>query len=179
MSVPGAIVAAMTDELSEADNLFYTIASLKGWDEPFYDARDPYSGSRHSVGRLMSALLLATDDATTVVAAGGELDDAGAGYLALITRTGLIHVDATPVTNESARYVVESRAFTEIDRIEVMAEHNYFAGVDATHDRHARMSIKVTSGGTVATFKPSAQRVTFANSASILEALKVLQAARR
>ncbi len=169
----------MTDTLAPSDVLYYSIKNQKGWAGPLDEAQS-YGPSplRSQVGRIVSTILIATDEGGTAVAVGGEIDDDGKGYVAVITSAGIVHVETARISAEDTRYTASIYSFDDVSEVSIAAKHSYFDGTDV-RPRHKGMSFSVTVGGKVATFTPSLSNPTpMTDSDAILKAFRTVQAGR-
>lgn len=139
----------MTDELSPNDRLFYSIKDLRGWYEVLDLAADSFYGnspSRHSVGRLISTILLAAGEDLEPIAISGALDENGTGHLALVYPKLILRVTGNQLKKAEGTFKLDLWPLTEATELTIEASHNYFDGTD-TYPRSRGVQVRFTVGG--------------------------------
>lgn len=139
-----ATLHVMTDEFQDSDHLYYALEGLTPWLDVTMKARDGFS-SAAAVGQILSQVLNATDEGSTIIALTGDLTDEG-GYLLVVSTTGLVLVDVESLAQNSPRFTVSLHTFAEVTKLEVSGFHDYFQGTERA-PRHKNLRFTVELNG--------------------------------
>jgi hypothetical protein len=172
----------MTDEPSPAQRVENAIRSIDSWSRLIYEAARHTAHNTNnlvarSVGELISSVLLATDDGETILALTGDFQD-NAGWLSVVTRTGIVHAAVPSLTFADPRYTVTAYPFTSVTDLEVQAQHNHFVGTHG-EPRHDWMKFKVKYSGEPVTFEQDySARVPLRDRDAVLAAFRAIRDGR-
>lgn len=146
----------MTEQIPLSDSFYFALAQTESWARLIDGAHRWVDGPMHRhVGELLSSLLLATNDAATALALVGELHGDSAGYIAIVTTSGLVYADIRRFATDSADYTVEIHGFDAVDQLTIRSNHNYFDGVSEREVRHRYLELSVVFAGRHVTFRPA------------------------
>jgi hypothetical protein len=164
----------MLDEPQPSDNLYYALAQIDSWTRLQNGARR-WVGTpmnRH-VGELMSSLLLATSDATTVLTLAAHLKD-DAGYIAMVTTSGLIYADIRSVTGQGLHFTVEVHPLDAVDQLGFAPPTT--TSMASTESRHGNIEFTISFAGHTVTFAPARHtRNALTSSDAVLQAFFIIR----
>ncbi|WP_431795653.1 hypothetical protein [Microbacterium enclense] len=145
----------MTEHTKQlSDQLYWGIASLKGWDEALGTAHGWRGPRAQSVGRLISGILVAGGEDRAPIAMTGQLDDNGTGTLAVLYPDVIVIATAATILASNASSDISVRPLSAVTSLGVKAFHNYYDGTDR-YTRHTQLEVSVTIDGDPVTFTGS------------------------
>lgn len=176
MSEVTGTVPRMTDnELKPTDNVYYGIASLRGWDETLGQAHRWEGAYGWRIGRVLSSVLLAGGDHRVPTAITGTMDDSGTGHLALLYTDVLVVVRAIELTANGGDATVTMHPLAAIEHVKVTANHSYYNGTDE-YRRESGMEVQISVDGQDVVFPGRTYTPTdITNDASAAAALQLIR----
>lgn len=142
----------MPEELSVADQVYYAVAELPGWNDVADHARFQQGSDGARYGRLISTLVVAGGEEHVPLAVSGKIDDSGTGNLALVYDGYLVVATVTDFTEQAGKISVSAHGFSDIAGVQLTTKHNFFSGSSSSRTNGFTVTIDV--GSATFTFPP-------------------------